>query len=364
MSVIGRQPQNQNLGRISPTNAQAEATRLGQELVTARITAARLVALIDAADTDSALRAFVPPDGADAALIDSQRRLLRSEAEEHRARLAQLAAELVRKRADRASVEATLKRLSDAIPLLAERVRARNTLAEQGWGSRLTYLEVQQQLVEMRQDRQIQQARITEADAAIAALETQRLALEAEFRRTRTAELAETERRAAGLAQELVKATQRQGWQTLTAPIDGVVQQLAVHTVGGVVTPAQPLMVIVPAADTIEIETRILNKDIGFVRPGQPAGVKLETFNFTRYGLVLGEVTTVSSDAIVDDKTGQVHYVGRVRLARTTITVDGKDLLLAAGMNASVEIKTDTRRVLEYLLSPILRYRQEALRER
>lgn len=122
----------------------------------------------------------------------------------------------------------------------------------------------------------------------------QRRALDAEFRRDRSRELAEAERQAGSLLQELLKAEQRRSLQTLTAPIDGVVQQLAMHTVGGVVQPAQQLLVIAPFDDPREAEAFLLNRDIGFVRPADPVEVKLETFTFTRFGLVAGEVTSVS----------------------------------------------------------------------
>jgi hemolysin D len=90
--------------------------------------------------------------------------------------------------------------------------------------------------------------------------------------------------------------------QALTAPVDGVVQQLAVHTIGGVVTPAQALLVVVPADSRLEIEAMVSNRDIGFVRPGQQAEIKVDTFPFTRYGPLHGTVLSVSQDAIVRDK--------------------------------------------------------------
>jgi hemolysin D len=168
---------------------------------------------------------------------------------------------------------------------------------------------------------------------------------------------------------------------------DGTVQQIAIHTVGGVVTPAQQLMVIVPADSRLEIEAMVPNKDIGFVAAGQPAEIKVDTFNFTKYGLLHGQVLNVSQDAIVRDKAnaagagtsasadtspeaagakgGQdLVYAARVSLDRTAMDVDGRMVNLAPGMAVTVEIKTGTRRVIEYLLSPLLRYKQEALRER
>jgi len=187
--------------------------------------------------------------------------------------------------------------------------------------------------------------------------------IEMEFRRSRLAELTEVETRAAALAQEVVKASQRARIQRLVAPIDGVVQQLAVHTVGGVVTPAQALMVIVPHEDSLEVEAVIENKDIGFVRPGQTAEVKVETFPFTRYGTIPAQVTTVSGDAVPLERGG-LAYLARLSLTRTSVTVDGQEVDLTAGMAVTAEIKTDVRRVIEFVLSPVLRYARESARER
>ena len=173
--------------------------------------------------------------------------------------------------------------------------------------------------------------------------------------------------------------------QSLTAPIDGVVQQLAVHTVGGVVTPAQALMVVVPSESRLEIEAMLSNRDIGFVRAGQDAEINVYTFNFTHYGLLHGQVLSVSQDAITRDRSAQekmndkmvgaengtgepkgqeLLYAARVSLDRTQMQVEDKMVNLSPGMAVTVEIKTSSRTVMTYLLSPLLRYKQETLRER
>jgi hemolysin D len=170
-------------------------------------------------------------------------------------------------------------------------------------------------------------------------------------------------RDATGFGQELVKSDTRGKLMTLTAPVDGTVQQLAVRTVGGVVTPAQALMVIVPKDDALEVEAFLENKDIGFVNAGQVAEVKIETFPFTKYGTIPASLTHVSRDAINDEKRGPI-YATRARLQRATMQVEDKTVNLSAGMAVSVEIKTGKRRVIEYFLSPLLQYGSESLRER
>src|SRR5216683_5645309 len=148
----------------------------------------------------------------------------------------------------------------------------------------------------------VQRSRLIEADAALAALQQQRRQADAEYKRSNLTDLAQAEQKAASLQEEVVKAQQHRDLQTLTAPVDGTVQQLAVHTVGGVVTPAQALLILVPADSRLEIEAMVPNRDIGFVHPGQSAAIKIDTFNFTRYGLLHGEVLGISQDAITRDK--------------------------------------------------------------
>lgn len=149
----------------------------------------------------------------------------------------------------------------------------------------------------------------------------------------------------------------------LRAPVDGKVQQLAVHTIGGVVTPAQALMAIVPSEELLEVEATILNRDIGFVRPGQRTTVKVESFPYTRYGYLEGVVETVSHDAAQDEKLGLV-FPARVRIRKASLMIDGATVTLTPGMNLSVEVKTGKRRVIGYLLDPLQQHTKESLRER
>ena len=170
------------------------------------------------------------------------------------------------------------------------------------------------------------------------------------------------ERAAAGVRQEQIKASKRNKLTTLKSPIDGVVQQLSIFTVGGIVQPAEPLMVIVPDGN-IEVEAKVLNKDIGFVHEGQSAEIKLEAFPFTRYGSIPGKIVDLSNDAVQDEKLGPV-YTARVSMDRTFMNVDGKQVTLTPGMTATVDIRTGQRRIIEFILSPLLRYQQESLKER
>jgi hemolysin D len=241
-----------------------------------------------------------------------------------------------------------------------------------------------QSLTEMQQELKVQQNNKRVAEAAAAAIGEQRAQAVAEYRRNLFDELGRMVQKENGLAETLVKAEQKAKLQALRAPVDGTVQQLAVHTVGGVVTPSQELMVVVPANSRLEIEANITNRDIGFIQAGQEAEIKVDTFNFTKYGLVHGRVLSLSQDSIKRQKPtdpgkeksagattdtseplGQeMVYQARVSLDQTDMVVDGKRVPLSPGMAVTAEIKTGARSVLSYLLSPILRFHQESMRER
>jgi hemolysin D len=281
-------------------------------------------------------------------------------------------------------VKASANKLEAVLPVLKQRVDIRETLYSHETGSKANYLEILQAYVESQHELEVQKSRLQEAEAAIAAVTEARAQTAAEFRRTLFSELVEAERKASGLSEDLVKATQRTQLQALTAPVDATVQQLAVHTVGGVVTPAQALMVLVLSESHLEVEAMLSNRDIGFIHPGQEVEIKVDTFPFTRYGLIHGRVLSVSQDAITRDRSvdktadkapgaestssepkGQeLIYSARISLGRTQMQVDENLVNLSAGMAVTVEIKTGSRAVITYLLSPLMRYKQESLRER
>ena len=367
---------------LDPTMAEAERDHLRSDLIAAKLNIARLRAA--AANGAEPLSNFYPPPDASPDLVATQRQFLIDQTAEHRAKLAALEDQKRQKDSERASIAATIDKIEAVIPVVQERTDIRKVLFDHQTGSKVNYLEALQVLIENQKELEVQKNRLREADAALAAATQARAQAEGEYRRTLFGDLAEAERKAAGLAHDLDKASERTRLQLLTAPVDGVVQQLAVHTIGRVVTPAQPLLVVVPLESHLEVEAMVSNRDIGFVSLGQAAEIKVDTFNFTRYGLIHGRVLSVSPDAITRDKRdedphdgssrmdkaisepkGQEPvYAAHVALDQTRMQVEGKSLPLGPGMAVTVEIKTGTRRIISYLMSPLLRYRHESLRER
>jgi hemolysin D len=373
----------QVLIELDPTINAAERDRSKSDLVAARLDVARLrAALAGGADP---VADFHPPENSPPSLVAMQQQYLLSQTNEHRSKIAALDRQLAQKEAERATAQATIAKIQALIPLLQQQVDIRKALFEHETGSRVLYLQTLQQLVEQQQELDVQKSKFDETAAAVATIKETRTQTEAEYRRTLYDDLAKDEPKVAGLAQDVIKAEERTELQVLKAPVDGTVQQLAVHTVGGVVTPAQPLLVLVPVDSHLEIEAMVSNRDIGFVEPGQQAEIKIATFNFTRYGLLHGKVLSVSHDAVgkddladpakdkgqpdghstrsPSDDEGPV-FAARVSLDRTAMQIEGKEVNLAPGMAVTAEIKTGERRIISYLLSPLRKYRQDSLRER
>jgi hemolysin D len=364
---------------LDPTMSEAERDHLRSDLFSAKLDVARLRAALSG--NPDAVDQFRPPEGASPALIEINRQLLISQLAEQQGKQAALDRQLKQKEAERDTIAAAITKIETTLPVLTQRVDIRKYLYDKDLGSKLTYLTEYQDLIGQQQEVLVQKSRLQEAEAAVAALTETRGQTAAEYRRTRFEELTKAEQKAAGLAQDVIKAEQRTKLQALTAPVDGVVQQLAVHTVGGVVGPGQVLLAVVPLDSHLEIEAMVSNRDIGFVHAGQGAEIKVDTFNFTRYGLIHGDVLSVSKDAITRDKsqekpsdkgterTGgesgqELNYAARVSLDRTQMQVEDKLVNLTPGMAVTVEIKTGSRRIIGYLFSPVMQYKQEMFRER
>ena len=292
---------------------------------------------------------------------------LQAEWQDIRAKLAKLDAEGQRKQAEIATVQASIAKLEATLPLSQTREADYTKLVDQGFISGHATQDKTRERIELERDLATQRARLLEAQAGLAESNQTKASFRAETQRTLNDRHAQAATQVSQLSANQSKAKQRERQTQLTAPVAGTVQQLAIHSVGGVATSAQPLMVIVPDAEdaqsTVTAEVSIANLDIGFVRAGQEAEVKLETFGYTKYGTVHATVNTVSADAVTDEKKGS-FYPATIALHQVDMLVDGKRVKLSPGMNITAEIKTGKRRIIEYLLSPVQRAGSESLRER
>ena len=364
---------------LDPTMSSADRARYSDTLVEARLDQARLRRLLTPGDGDPFAGIAAPLD-----LTSAARARFEAEQREQIAKLAKLDHQAAQKQAEKAQIEAEIAKIDAALPLVRERAAIRAEGMKSGYGNKLDLLTQRQQVVEEEHERTALERKHDEADAALAELAALRQQAEAEFWRNTLTDLAKADREATEATGELAKAGRRSELQTLVAPVAGVVQDLAVHTLGGVVTPAQQLLRIVPADGGIEVAAVVANQDVGFVELGQQAEIKVDTFPFTRYGLIHGRVEAIARDAVDEpqseqrrqgsqstsdepasvERARQLVYTARVGLEEKGLVIDGKPFELAPGMAVTAEIKTGKRRVLDYLLSPLHRYSHDVLRER
>ncbi len=292
-----------------------------------------------------------------------QQRVLLSQWHAHQAELTTLEGQQATRGAERESVRQQVAKLEQILPIITRRARKLEQLTSKKFLGEEQYLEMEQRRIETRYDLAHSRQRVAELDAEIKEIQAGHAQTGKAFHNRILQQLLETRTRYEALTQELVKSQKRVQALTLRAPVNGVVQQLEVHTIGAVVTPAQQLMVIVPDKGKVEVEALVSNRDVGFVEEGQRTEVKIDAFPFTRYGVIDATLTNLSGDAITDQVQGLV-YKARVMLQQTHIKIDGRAIPLSPGMTVTVEIKTGTRRLIEYFLDPLLRYRQESIRER
>lgn len=350
------------LVELDATDTGAADAQAREAWMAARLRAARNEALLQAIETleNPSLPVMIDmPTDRQAA----EARLLARQHAEYTTRQRALSAEYERAQAEQRATQQLVSKLEATLPIVQQRERDYKDLVDKAFVSRHGYLEQQQARIETERDLAYQRAKAVELAQAVAEAQSAQDAWQAEYLRTVTAELTEAQQQATSLAAEVAKTENRNRLMHLNAPVDGTVQQLAIHTHGGVVTEAQALMIIVPSDYSAEVDAVLENKDVGFVQAGQWAEVKIETFPFTRYGTIPAEVTFVSNDAVENEQRGLI-FPARLKLDRATLKVDERTVNLTPGMAITAEIKTGSRRAIEYFLSPVLTTVDESLGER
>lgn len=374
--------EGQELILLDATLAAADRDRFLDAMMRATLDIARLSALITPPTEGRDPFAGV---AADARAIEEARGRYRVDLARNAAKLASADGEIASKRAEAVGYQAEIARIDAQIPLVDERYEIRKKSAESGWSSRIELLNAAQAKVELASQRKIVAEKLKAAEAAVQAQLADRVRLVSEAERDWRADLHRAMLDRAQAASELTKAEHRRGLTAITAPTDGTVADLTVHTIGGVVQPGQPLLKIVPSSEHVTIDAVIENKDIGFVRPGQQVEIKVDAFPYTHYGLISGHVARIAKDADTDPelmrsaqpdlrasgdsperlrRASTLVYVARIDMAAPSLMVDGVRTPIEPGMSVTAEIKTGQRTILDYVLSPLMQRSHDALRER
>lgn len=375
---------------LDPTSAEADARRAAQDLMDQELDRARLEGLRAVLATAAPPVLLDVPMGATAEQIAAANAQMRQQALEEAGKIADIDQQIAEKQSEVQQATATIAKVQTDKPFLSQIAGMRTTLLHDAVGSKLDWLTAEQQLADTGPDIAQAQAQQKAALASVAALQQQRAETAAEYATGVLNDLAQTEQKIGDSTQDLVKADQEVALTTLRAPISGTVQQLMVHTVGGIVTPAQALLTIVPDNRQLMVEASIQNQDIGFVHVGQEAEVKIAAFDFTRYGAIKGTVVSISHDVVDQmpyqppqddgyengaDQTGQQgqtgsgataqqphepEYVAHIALTRSSIETQQGLAVLEPGMAVTADVTTGRRTVISYLLSPFVHQIEEA----
>ena len=362
---------NQALIELDNTLTQADEQRLVGELLSARLNLSVSQALLNLLDLKKKQQSLVNFSdlNLDVKEIVSEKetilhkRHLWQQWLQYKAQLQGLNSGLIRTKAENATTREIIIKLQKTLPIIERRALTMKNLYDKNFASEIDYLELEQERIERKQDLAAEKQRMNQLIAAEAEAVQQIHAMNAQVKAEKIAEITEIKRQIAVLNEELAKAADTHSKQILYSPVSGQVQSLAINTIGGVVTEAQELMLIVPDAEQLEVEVFLANKDIGFVRKGMSAEIKIHTFPFTKYGVIEGDIITISDDAILDEKRGLIYGM-HLLMASNSILVNGRDVKLMPGMAVTAEVQTGERRIIEFFMAPLLRYKEESIRER
>jgi membrane fusion protein, adhesin transport system len=346
----------QLLLRVEETRATAGVRESAATSVTLRARAARLRALAEG-------KPFLPPTAQsdeERRVIEEERRLYAARLNELDAQLAVVRQQMAQRQQEQSEAQAKRTAALRGLELSQQELTQTRPLLASGAVSQVDILRLERDITKFRGDVEGSAAQIARAQAAMG--ESQRKAQEAEltFRNEARVELADATGKLNALTENAVGLADKVAKSQIKSPVRGRVQRLLANTVGGVVQPGKDIVEIVPLDDTLVLEARVQPRDIAFITPGQQATVKFSAYDFSIYGGLEAKVENISPDTIVDEK-GNAFYLVRVRTTKVGFT---DKLPIIPGMTAEVDVLTGNKSVLHYLLKPVLKVRDGALRER
>jgi hemolysin D len=343
---------------LDTTMTAADVARIKKEIAYYNLEIDRLMA-------EQADHIFIPqkyPDVEDKD-IGFQINLYQSRLYEYTTRLAAAEANIKQSEASLHSASANKEKIVSLYQIAKEKEKRIEQLVSQNAIATFVLFDHQAKRMELELDIVAQTAEFDRLEWVLLQSRESAATVKAERSRDIITKLVDDRKKLNEYMEELKKAQEKDRLSRILAPIDGRVSQLAVHTVGGIVTAAQPLMDVVPEDTEIQVEAWAANKDIGFIQQGQLAEVKIETFSFQKYGTLNAHVLEISPNAVEDKEKGRVYRV-LLALDKNSFIVNSREVGISSGMTATGEIKIKQKRIIEFFLDPFRQYQSEALRER
>ncbi|MBF2758853.1 MAG: HlyD family type I secretion periplasmic adaptor subunit [Ectothiorhodospiraceae bacterium AqS1] len=357
---------------LDSTDAEADLNLITSEMTRLRIERARLadLSLLESEDDTSqsgfsALTLAVFDEGLDLKhhFYEEQRRLFEAETDDLQSSLERNAARIEANKKSIEVTQASIERVDASLEIQRERLIAARKLFESGASSRLTFLDVQEGFTTKEKERNIYLRELEEKRSQGLALQAERRSILTDHRNRILRRTSEIEARMATLDERLRSADRRNKASRITAPTDGVVEQLEIYTIGAVTRAGDRLLRIVPLDQDVVIEGLFTNADIGFIRPGQQANINLAAYPSNRFGFVKGVVTDVAADSIEVAGRGWGFEV-RISPEEPVLRKGDQVFSLKPGMTATIDVTTDKRRIITYFFAPIVETIQSALGER
>ena len=297
--------------------------------------------------------------------ITAEQSLYQSRVSQHRAEMEAAANAVNQKQAALNAERVNLNKYDEMLEIAREKERRLIELTKENAISEFQLFEQTSQRINYEKTAAAQLDLINRAEAELSEAQAKLSNLDAAYKKDVMASLVESRKQYYALTEESKKADENQRLFTVVAPCSGTVYNLAVHTEGGVVTDAQPLMVIVPDGVELEFEVWAENKDIGFIKEGQEAEVKVATFNFQKFGMLTAYVDEISADSNSDKSDPEKNKRFRLLLKLDENTLkENPDIHINPGMEVTAEIKIKEKRIIEFFLDPFRHYTHESLRER
>lgn len=260
-------------------------------------------------------------------------------------------------------IENEIKKLSQLLPFTKYKLEQMKKLVEKGMEPEISLKNLEQEYIEQNSNIVIKKEELKKLNVEYDISQKELLQFKQNKKKELIEELNKTVEEIETMSTEINKSNYYLESKSIFASEDGFIYNLNNGTSGRVVQTAEVIMELIPQNSPLEVEAKVLNKDIGFVRIGQEVKVKIDSFKFTKYGYIDGVITNIAKSSILDEKLGEIYSV-IVELKSDKMRIDEQDVKLIPGMTCSVDIKIGKRRLIEYIISPMIRYKDEALREK
>ncbi|MBB5538025.1 HlyD family type I secretion periplasmic adaptor subunit [Rhizobium giardinii] len=307
-----------------------------------------------------------PADIAEVAprICGNEEQLLRAKAGNFNNKLSVMQARHGQREKELAEAQANITRLVEGLQVTEREQELLAPMVKRKLVAQTELLRVEKELTETRGQLALSRESIGRLESAIVEASLQVTELSLELRQEALAEKTEALSQLSVIDETIRGASSRVANTDIRSPVDGIINTLDINTVGAYVTPGAVIGGVVPTSEILLVEARLPPRDVAFVRPGQPALIKISAYDFSVYGGLGGVVETISADSLVDQNTGETYYLVRVKTDTAALVKDGREYAIMPGMIASVDILTGKKTILAYLMKPINKAREEALRER